>query len=173
MTRVLCAFTILLTVTTFVGCSPAEEPAPEPAAEPAAAPPAAEPEATWAYFEVGFPTLAEGRFVIALDDPDTIKQAREAIAAPDKNPSSIMGILSKETAPYNPPWSYHLKSSTIELFDNAIEVCDATPEYVEEHLEEACGAFLPNCEWCPWESKVVAEIADPSQADETGAGESE
>jgi hypothetical protein len=168
MTRALWIVTPLLILLTLAGCSPAEEPAPEPTPPPQEEPPAAAPEPTRVYFVVGFPTLAEGRFVIALDNPKTIEQARAAITDPDNNPSSVMGILSKEPAPYNPPWSYHLEPSTIELFDTAIEVCDASPEYVEEHLEEAC------CRWCPWSSQVVGELEDPSGTyDETEAGESE
>ena len=40
----------------------------------------------------------------------------------------------------------------------AIEVCDASMQYVEDHLDEACGMLLPTCLWCPWSSKVVREV---------------
>ena len=127
-------------------CAPTEEPVPPPSPPP----PSPEPAPEWVYFEVGFPTLEDGRFVIALDDPAKIEQARKAIAHPEENPHSIMGIVVKSPAPYNSPWSYHLDPATIELFEIAVEVCDAAPDYVEEHLAEACGAFLPDCRWCPW-----------------------
>ncbi|WP_420845269.1 BP74-related protein [Nocardia arizonensis] len=31
--------------------------------------------------------------------------------------------------------------------------------YTEDHLDEACGAFLPGCFWCPWSSRLTREIA--------------
>jgi len=121
-----------------------------------------------ALFEIGFPELADGRFVIALTDPIKIEQARRAIADPENNPHSVMGLIVKEPRDYNPLWSYHLDPSTIEFFDNAIEVCDAAPRYVEEHLAEACGEFLPGCRWCPWSSQVVAEIEVARGGDREG-----
>lgn len=110
------------------------------------------------YFKIGFPTEAERTFVIELTDPAKIHQARDAIRDPENHPHSVLGIIVKEPAAYNPPWSYHLDPPTIELFESAIEVCDAAPQYVEEHLAEACGAFLPDCRWCPWSSKVLEEV---------------
>jgi hypothetical protein len=40
----------------------------------------------------------------------------------------------------------------------AIEACDATMTYVEDHLDEACGALRPGCISCPWDSRVVREV---------------
>lgn len=69
-----------------------------------------------------------------------------------------MGRIQKRPQPYNPDWDYHLDPNTITFFNMAIEVCDANMQYVEDHLDEACGAFLPGCFWCPWDSRVVREI---------------
>jgi 1-deoxy-D-xylulose-5-phosphate synthase len=49
--------------------------------------------------------------------------------------------------------------ASITFFAMAIEVCDANISYVEDYLDEACGAFLPGCYWCPWSSRVVREIS--------------
>jgi hypothetical protein len=46
----------------------------------------------------------------------------------------------------------------VEFFDSALEVCDATIQYVEEHLDQVGGTFLPNSIWCPWRSRLIAEI---------------
>ena len=81
---------------------------------------------------------------------------------PENNPHHVMGILVKKEARFNPGWGYHLKPRTVEFFEVATEVCDATPQYVEDHLDEACGAFLPDCRWCPWSSKVLAEVPSPA-----------
>ncbi|WP_425580386.1 BP74-related protein [Streptosporangium amethystogenes] len=58
-------------------------------------------------------------------------------------------------------WSYHFDPATLGFFDVAIEVCDATMTYVEDHLDEAGGAFLPGNLWCPWSSKPVREVPAP------------
>ena len=65
----------------------------------------------------------------------------------------------KERASYNPDWSYHLAPESIEFFEMAVEVCDATTAYVEEHLAEAGGSFLPGNAWCPWTSKLLDEVS--------------
>ena len=36
--------------------------------------------------------------------------------------------------------------------------------HVEEHLEEACGAFLPGCVWCPFASVVADEAMLPNDS---------
>ena len=48
--------------------------------------------------------------------------------------------------------------NSISFFSQAIEVCDANMMYVEDHLDEACGAFLPGCHWCPWDSRLTREV---------------
>ncbi|MGW5100847.1 BP74-related protein [Streptomyces sp. NPDC004100] len=64
-------------------------------------------------------------------------------------------------ASYNPRWSFHYNPETVNFFDVAIEVCDATLPYVEENLDEAGGAFLPGAIWCPWSSRLTREIKAP------------
>ena len=64
----------------------------------------------------------------------------------------------KERAPYNPQWRFHLASDSIDFFEYAIEVCDASIQYVEEHLDEVGGSTLPGLHWCPWGSQLVDEI---------------
>ena len=60
--------------------------------------------------------------------------------------------------------SYHLDPSTINFFQMAIEICDANMRYVEDHLDEACGAFLPGCYWCPWDSRITREVKSADAA---------
>ena len=110
-----------------------------------------------AYFRVGFPT-DDVTFTIMLTDTEKIKEARDIASGVQTDTVSVMGTIVKMPAPYNPPWSYHLASESIQFFDVAIEVCDAHPTYVEEHLDEACGAFLPGCVWCPFSSRVITDV---------------
>lgn len=109
-----------------------------------------------AYFRFDYPPAPE-TFVIQLTDPALIDQARDMLAGivPVRH---VMGQIVKQPATYNRPWSYHLEPESIQFFLSAIEVCDATIAYVEEHLDEACGEFLPGCTWCPWGSRLIEEV---------------
>ena len=110
-----------------------------------------------AYFVVGFPPQ-DWTFTIMLTDTARIQEARDIIHGVQTDKVRVMGTIIKAPAFYNPHWSYHLDPASIEFFEVAVEVCDAHPLYVEEHLEEACGAFLPGCVWCPCASVVIAEV---------------
>ncbi|MEU4832614.1 hypothetical protein [Streptosporangium sp. NPDC023615] len=98
------------------------------------------------------------RFVIRLTDAKKIEHARRILSGKETAEVHVMGRIVKRTAPYNPAYGFHLDPNTIDFFQMAIEVCDATLSYVEDHLDEACGAFLPGCFYCPWTSRLVAEV---------------
>lgn len=110
-----------------------------------------------AYFEVQ--TVDVKPFVIKLTDDEEIQHARDLIKGSTYDQPHVMGRITKEPASYNPGWSFHIEPDTIRFFDVATEVCDASTQYVEDHLEEACGAFLPGCVWCPWSSRVIKEVS--------------
>lgn len=112
-----------------------------------------------AYFEMT--DITRETFVIALTDPAKIRHARDLVSGASSDRPHVIGRITKRTAPYNPRWSYHLNPDTIDFFDVAIEVCDATTPYLEDHLDEAGGAFLPALVWCPWSSRLVREIPAP------------
>ncbi|WP_439675558.1 BP74-related protein [Embleya sp. MST-111070] len=97
-------------------------------------------------------------FIIELTDDAKIAHARKILLGEEKDRVHVHGRIIKRTQPYNPKWSFHLDPSTIDFFEVAIEVCDATMRYTEDHLDEACGAFLPGCHWCPWDSMLVREV---------------
>ncbi|RSM97128.1 calmodulin-binding protein [Nonomuraea sp. WAC 01424] len=115
------------------------------------------PAAPAAYFLVTDITRAE--FVIQLTDPEKIQHARDLISGVTYDRPHIIGRIMKRPVPYNPRWSYHYYPETIDFFDVSIEVCDATFPYVEDHLDEAGGAFLPGLVFCPWTSRLVQEVS--------------
>ena len=100
-------------------------------------------------------------FVIRLTDPDKIATARAVVSGTKKGPVHVAGIVIAEPESYNKPWHFHLDSPSIVFFEMAAEVCDARTSYVDEHLKEVGGAFLPKSYWCPWGSKIEAEIPAP------------
>ncbi|MGW4791346.1 BP74-related protein [Nonomuraea sp. NPDC004297] len=98
------------------------------------------------------------RFVVQLTEPGKIRHARDLISGATRDRPHVIGKITPRPAPYNPRWNYHYRSDTVGFFDAAMEVCDATIPYVEDHLDKAGGAFLPGYTWCPWSSRLVAEV---------------
>lgn len=117
-----------------------------------------------AYFIVE--DIGSRNFVIELDNIELIDSARKQIIGlePKKH---IMGNIVKSTIWYNPDYSYYIDPSSISFFEVAMEVCDATFEYTEQHLSEAGGAFLPGLTLCPWTSYIFEEIDAPSPLPES------
>lgn len=110
-----------------------------------------------AYFRVAFPPTTD-TFTIMLTDTLRIREARDIVRGVQTDATRVMGTIIKAPAPYNPSWGYHLDPASISFFEFAVEVCDAAPRYVEQHLSEVGGAFLPGSVWCPWSSRVVEEV---------------
>lgn len=122
---------------------------------PQTAPPSPE-----AYFVF---TDGKDTFIFKLTDPKKIQEARDILSGKQKGKVHVAGTVVTKPAPYNQPWGYHLNPDTISFFENSVEVCDATIRYVEDHLAEVGGAFLPKNWWCPWTSRLVKEVSYPDQ----------
>ncbi len=104
------------------------------------------------------PSSPGTEFIIELSDEATIAHARRILSGEEKNEVHVHGRIIKRTVPYNPKFSFHIDPATIRFFQVAIEVCDANMVYVEDHLDEAGGAFLPGNHWCPWDSRLTREL---------------
>src|SRR5262245_27910740 len=87
---------------------------------------------------------AGSAFVIRLYDVNKISQARTLISTSDKV-ISVGGTVVNGGVSYNPTWSFSLDPASIYFFEIQVEVCDGTPEYVEENLIDWVGK-----DWCPW-----------------------
>ncbi|MCY1044457.1 calmodulin [Corallococcus sp. bb12-1] len=98
-------------------------------------------------------------FIIELTDENRIAQARRILSGEEQNEIHVHGRIVKRKAEYNPRFSFHLDPASIAFFTMAIEVCDADMIYVEDHLDEAGGAFLPGSHWCPWTSRLTRELS--------------
>ena len=109
------------------------------------------------YFAFTYPPSTY-EFIFELTDEAKIAHALKVISGEERSKVHVLGRIVKTQQPYNPKWSFHLNPASIDFFEVAIEVCDAQIFYVEDHLDEACGAFLPGCVWCPWGSKVEREV---------------
>jgi hypothetical protein len=98
-------------------------------------------------------------FVIALYDPVTIAQARAIVLGQERLTIRVQGNIVLGAIDYNSPWSFHLDPDTISFFYEAYEICDAATWYVEANLNEVGDEILPGRQWCPWKSRVVAELS--------------
>jgi hypothetical protein len=97
-------------------------------------------------------------FVFEVTDKAKVDHARKIVSGEEQNRVHVMGRIRKVKASYNPRFDYHIDPATVDFFQVAIEVCDSNMQYVNDHLDEACGPFLPGCIWCPWDSRVVREV---------------
>jgi hypothetical protein len=100
----------------------------------------------------------QSTFVFKLTNPQRIQQACDILNGKEKEAVHVTGIIVKSPAPYNPGWTFHYEPDSISFFAFATEVCDATIDYVQEHIDEAGGSFLPGLRWCPWSSQLVSQL---------------
>ncbi|CEP12280.1 hypothetical protein [Parasitella parasitica] len=110
-----------------------------------------------AYF--GFITQGtQEEFVFELNDDAKIAHARRILSGEETDRVHVLGRIIKGSQPYNPKFHFSFDSNTIDFFHYAPKACDSSLLYVEYHLSEVCGAFLPNCQYCPWASKLTREV---------------
>jgi hypothetical protein len=120
--------------------------------------PAARSETRYFLMSDGNP---DNNFVFALHDPKQVQEALDIIAGKRQPVPHVSGIIDTFSAPYNRPWGFHYEPSTIAFPEVSIEVCDAETSYVQAHLAEVGGHFLPGYRWCPWSQRVVREVPGP------------
>jgi len=121
-----------------------------------------------AYFLVKFdnPTVkskaktSKSSFVIMLENPDQIAQARALLAgnAKDRRAVHINGTVVKGKKDYNPGWNFYLKPYSIGFFEVEREYCDASPETVQANIDDWVSGSLKGY-WCPWQSYIAEELA--------------
>eukprot|EP00529_Nitzschia_sp_RCC80_P027663 CAMPEP_0113453542 /NCGR_PEP_ID=MMETSP0014_2-20120614/7408_1 /TAXON_ID=2857 /ORGANISM="Nitzschia sp." /LENGTH=251 /DNA_ID=CAMNT_0000344933 /DNA_START=127 /DNA_END=882 /DNA_ORIENTATION=+ /assembly_acc=CAM_ASM_000159 len=105
-------------------------------------------------------TDEDQHFIARIYDPEIIAIARGEIEKVEPPFMIIAGTIVKETADWNPDWSFYIDPATVIFGDVFVEVCDANVEFVEENLDDAGGAFLPSNFWCPWSSRVLEEVGN-------------
>jgi len=107
-------------------------------------------------------TINPHEFVFGVTDPETIDRLRGVVtgASGTRGSERVTGTIVRGREWYNAEWPYHFEPSTVRLSkDVDIEVCDATPFYIEENLHLVGGDFLPAGFWCPWSVRLVREVS--------------
>jgi len=111
----------------------------------------------YAFFQVRDASNDIRPFIIKMTG-ENVGHARRILSGGDTTAIRVQGKIVKGSVFYNSLWRFHLDPSTIEFFENAVEVCDATMTFVEQNLDEVGNSILPDGHWCPWSSHIVAEI---------------
>ncbi len=95
------------------------------------------------------------QFHVWTTAPDTIQQLLE-LEAGSSAANIPAGTLLEGPGPgaFNAPYSWHMDPTQVVLTEAAIEVCDATPSYVEENPDQF---FLIG--YCPWSAELI-DLAD-------------
>lgn len=95
-------------------------------------------------------------FIAKTREERVIRDVRTELAKPfAKRSKHIIGPVTLGDEGYNKPWHWHFVRDKWSLTELSMELCDATPSYLESHLDEwltQVGTF------CPWNSRVSREI---------------
>jgi hypothetical protein len=95
-------------------------------------------------------------FTAIAIDTMAIAAARAELAKPEaERRLHPNGPLQRGAGGHNAPWSWHFIENEWVLAETSIEVCDATPRYVEEHLDEWLRTVG---RYCPWTARLSREL---------------
>ncbi|MDP9066797.1 MAG: hypothetical protein M3N53_00425 [Actinomycetota bacterium] len=112
------------------------------------------------FFTLGFTSRPDTKFIVYVNTPAEVTQMREQAAAAPEDKQIVSGIVRRgkrynlltpatEKRGDKPEWNFTMGPGSIVLGEAFIEVCDASPYYVQEHRSEWLGD-----RWCPWSSYV-------------------
>lgn len=87
-------------------------------------------------------------YKISLDTPELVEHARELLAGGQEG-RIPNGVVVRDSAGVNAPWTWHIDPATLEWADLTTEVCDGLPSDVEE-------ALITSDRYCPWSAVVIA-----------------
>lgn len=114
------------------------------------------PDSPKAYFTFSdMQKRKKSEFTVMSCDPAFINQARKIIYGTyEGGDTHIQGDVYEGREGYNKKWSFHLKPESVRFFENQIELCDGTPRYIQQNLED----WIKQARlWCPWASTLVRE----------------
>ena len=106
---------------------------------------------------VGFSVAGE-TFRLWTTDSNFIKEAERQLAgtAPIRIPN-LRRVVAVADCSNPPPWiaprPWHTAATPVEFTDQAPELCDATPTYVDAHA----GDFVASG-YCPWQAHVITVV---------------
>jgi len=101
--------------------------------------------------------MGNSQFRVFVTNPETIQQLYQ-LQRGESQANIPNGPLLRGPGAgmHNIPWSWHLDPELTEMAEMTIEVCDGTPEFVEEDLEYWLNQVG---QYCPWSARLV-DITD-------------
>ncbi|HNB56392.1 MAG TPA: hypothetical protein PKV06_05415, partial [bacterium] len=93
------------------------------------------PDDEFRYFLIA--TVGNDFFIVRTSDSVIQSVADSLLLLPltDRN-MMIVGPIDRGNEDYNYDWNWHFKTNAWHFAETAMELCDGSPEYVEEHLDE-------------------------------------
>jgi hypothetical protein len=89
-------------------------------------------------------------FYVSITNPPGIDQAI-ALWRGQSQANIPVGQLECGNGTHNCGWTWRMNPASITFAEITIEVCDATPSYVQMN----CSSF-PNGQYCPWSAELIA-----------------
>ena len=99
-------------------------------------------EGVFVHFE-----MSSERVRMYITRTTTIQDARDNLAGRNQKHIPMGKIRSGRL--FDAQWSWYVDPETITLNEVTIEVCDASPSYIEQHLGDWLGR-----DWCPWSAEI-------------------
>lgn len=98
------------------------------------------------------------QFVARMTDPASITRAREILQGKAEN-AILLGDVRRGSGGFNRGrskiWNWHLTPDSVRFADVTIELCDGTPSYLEENLDEW---LVQIKQFCPWSAEIISEV---------------
>lgn len=99
---------------------------------------------------------AQGQFVAVTSDPLVLAKLRAELALPaSERLLHITGPIARGSGGHNRSWSWHFVPDGWDMVEMSIELCDGSPQGVENGLDywvDQVGVF------CPWGSYVQKKL---------------
>jgi hypothetical protein len=95
-------------------------------------------------------------FVMKLTEQWKIDHARNVIRGIEQELVHVGATTTGGAVPWNPGWQFHIPPTAVYFFANALEICDASIDQVDQ-------GGPPAGHWCPWTSQIVGELWHPDQ----------
>ncbi len=96
-------------------------------------------------------------FRAVTSDPEVISDVEAQLVLPaGERTMHLNGAIARGNGGHNAPWSWHFSPGQWTLEEVSAEVCDGSPDWLEENLEE----FLAQLDfYCPWDAIVDREVS--------------
>ncbi|UCE17333.1 MAG: dockerin type I repeat-containing protein [Gemmatimonadota bacterium] len=116
-------------------------------------------ETGFTYFKVGIheqPSVPVYEYTVATNDSEVIAQCLEQLSLPeDLRDLHINGAIDWGDGGFNTSWSWHIVPDDWHLAGMSAEVCDGSPQFVEENLEYWINAVG---RYCCYDSYIKGQV---------------